>query len=108
RIQAFQKIRWGNQASETNLTIQQEATMQQIRRKAVRQCFERASRWPVHLLGMLVLTALVLAPCVMHAQIAGTANIQGTVNDSTVAVVASAGITLTDEATQVKRTTKSD
>ncbi len=55
-----------------------------------------------------VLTALVLAPSLLHAQIAGTANIQGTVTDSTGAVVSDANITLTDEATQVKRTSKSD
>jgi hypothetical protein len=82
--------------------------MQQIWRKAVKQRNERASRWSVRLVCVLVLTVLALATNVTRAQIAGTANIQGTVNDSTGAVVAGAGITLTDEATQVKRTTKSD
>ncbi len=82
--------------------------MQQIWRKAVRQRIERASRWSLHLAGMLVVTVLVLTSCVAHAQIAGTANIQGTVTDSTGAVVASGSVVLTDEATQVKRTTVSD
>ena len=52
--------------------------------------------------------ALLLAPGIMFAQIAGSASIQGTVTDSTGAVVANAAVSLTDEATQVKRTTKSD
>ena len=51
--------------------------------------------------------ALLLAPGIMFAQIAGAANIQGTVTDSTGAV-ANAAVSLTDEATHVKRTTKSD
>jgi hypothetical protein len=55
-----------------------------------------------------ILTAVLLAPSLLHAQIAGTANIQGTVTDSTGAVVSGAEVTLTDEATQVNRTTKSD
>ena len=42
------------------------------------------------------------------AQIAGTANIQGTVTDSTGAVVPNANVTLTNIATQVKRTSKSN
>ncbi len=42
------------------------------------------------------------------AQIAGTANIQGTVSDSTGAVVPNATVTLTNVATQVKRTSKSN
>jgi hypothetical protein len=49
-----------------------------------------------------------LIPAALHAQIAGTASLQGTVADSTGAVVAKASVTLTDEATQVKRTTVSD
>jgi hypothetical protein len=82
--------------------------MQQIRRKAVKQRIECAPRWPVYLFSVLVLTVLVLAPCATRAQIAGTANIQGTVTDSTGAVVASASVVLTDESTQVKRSTVSD
>ena len=42
------------------------------------------------------------------SQIAGTGNIQGTVSDSTGAVVPNAAVTLTDQATHVKRTTKSN
>ena len=42
------------------------------------------------------------------SQIAGTGTIQGTVTDSTGAVVPNAAITLTDQATHVKRTTKSN
>ena len=41
-------------------------------------------------------------------QIAGTGNIQGTVSDPTGAVIANAAISLTDQATHVKRTTKSN
>jgi Carboxypeptidase regulatory-like domain len=51
--------------------------------------------------GMLML----LTPFLLRAQIAGTGNIQGTVADSTGAVIPSASVTLTDEATHVKRTT---
>jgi hypothetical protein len=57
---------------------------------------------------MLVLTVLLLATGVTRAQIAGTGNIQGTVTDSTSAVVAGASVVLTDESTQVKRSTVSD
>lgn len=42
------------------------------------------------------------------AQIAGTANIAGTVSDSTGAVIPNASVTLTSQATQVKRTTTSN
>jgi hypothetical protein len=65
-------------------------------------------RWTIHLLGLFVLITLVLPPGSIRAQIAGTANIQGTVTDTTGAVVAGATVALTDEATQVKRTTQSD
>ena len=40
------------------------------------------------------------------SQIAGTGNIQGTVSDTTGAVIPNASVTLTDEATHVSRTTK--
>ena len=43
-----------------------------------------------------------------YSQLAGTGNIQGTVSDSTGAVVANAAVTLTDQATQVKRTAVSN
>lgn len=57
---------------------------------------------------LIALAILLFTPSAMRAQIAGAANIQGTVTDTTGAVVAGAGVTLTDEATQVKRDTKSD
>ncbi len=43
-----------------------------------------------------------------YSQIAGTGNIQGTVSDSTGAVIPDSSVTLTDEATHVTRTTKSN
>jgi hypothetical protein len=49
---------------------------------------------------------LALSATYAGAQIAGTGNIQGTVTDSTGAVIPNTSVTLTDEATQVKRTTK--
>ncbi len=82
--------------------------MQHIATKSVVRSVARAARRYVHLVWLSLLAALVLAPCTMRAQIAGTANIQGTVTDSTGAVVANANVSLTDEATHVKRTTKSD
>jgi hypothetical protein len=42
------------------------------------------------------------------AQVAGTGNIQGTISDSTGAVIANAGVTLTNQATQVAQATKTD
>lgn len=52
----------------------------------------------------------VLLLCVASgtAQIAGTGNIQGTVTDSTGAVVPNASVTLTNMATQVKRNTQTN
>ncbi len=55
-----------------------------------------------------VLVLLVLASCVLNAQIAGTGAIQGTVSDSSGAVVPGATITLTNQGTQVQRVAKSD
>jgi hypothetical protein len=60
------------------------------------------------LIGLFAFSVFLLAPCLAHAQIAGTGNIQGTVTDTTGAVVANAVVTLTDEATNVKRTTQTD
>jgi hypothetical protein len=51
---------------------------------------------------------LLLAPSWVRAQIAGTGNIQGTVSDSTGAVIPNATVVLTQQATQVRRTTQSD
>ena len=69
---------------------------------------QRTVRWRSSLVPLFVLATLLLIPAVFHAQIAGTANIQGTVTDATGAVVGKASVALTDEATQVKRTTVSD
>jgi hypothetical protein len=44
----------------------------------------------------------------IHAQVAGTANLQGTVADSTGAVIPNATVTITNLSTQVKHTAKSD
>ncbi|MGB6608394.1 MAG: carboxypeptidase-like regulatory domain-containing protein, partial [Acidobacteriaceae bacterium] len=61
-------------------------------------------RW----LGALCLATLVLFATGAIAQIAGTANVQGTVLDASGAVVQNAAITITDVATQVQHHTKSD
>lgn len=55
-----------------------------------------------------VIALLVLASCAIHAQIAGTANIQGTVTDSSGAVIPGASLTLTNVATQVSTVAVSD
>jgi Carboxypeptidase regulatory-like domain len=52
-------------------------------------------------------TALLLATSAF-SQIAGTGNIQGTITDSTGAVIPNASVTLTNQATQVKRVTTSN
>jgi hypothetical protein len=52
--------------------------------------------------------ALLLFPTQGNSQIAGTGNIQGTVTDTTGAVVPQASVTLTDESTRVARKTTSD
>ncbi len=69
---------------------------------------QRAARWRALLVPLFVFATLLSLPAVFHAQIAGTANVQGTVTDSTGAVVGNANVALTSEATQVKRTTVSD
>jgi hypothetical protein len=58
--------------------------------------------------GCACAALLLLAPVWVRAQIAGTSSVQGTVTDSTGAVVPSAVVTLTGEATGVKHATKSD
>jgi hypothetical protein len=54
------------------------------------------------------LAAFLLFPLAGHAQIAGTGNIQGTVTDSTGAVVPKASVLLTDQSTHVARKATSD
>jgi len=67
--------------------------MQHTAMKSVVQPAPHVARWYDHLVWFSVLIALFLAPSAIRAQIAGTANIQGTVADSSGAVVANAGIT---------------
>src|SRR5580658_5771017 len=81
--------------------------MQNTRSETVLQ-FGRKTRWRTSLVPLFILVTLLSITAVLCAQIAGTANLQGTVADSTGAVVATANVALTDEATQVKRTTISD
>ncbi len=56
--------------------------------------------------SLLCCAALFLFSAIASAQIAGTGNIQGTVMDATGAVIPNATVTLTNEATQVKQTSK--
>lgn len=51
---------------------------------------------------------LLLCACATTAQLAGTGNIQGTVVDSSGALIPNATVTLVDASTQVKRSTQSD
>ena len=55
-----------------------------------------------------VLGVLILAVCTMHAQVAGSGNIQGTVTDATGAVVAGASVTLTNTDSGVSHVTQTD
>src|SRR5208282_1418088 len=57
---------------------------------------------------LLGCAALLLFPTPGGSQIAGTGNIQGTVTDTTGAVVPQASVTLIDESTRVARKTTSD
>ncbi len=82
--------------------------MQKICTESALHHVQRAARWRAFLVPVFVLTTLLLSPAVFRAQIAGTASVQGTVADSTGAVVANANVALTSEATQVRRTTVSD
>ncbi len=50
---------------------------------------------------------LLAAPCCVLAQVF-TASVQGTITDTTGAVVPGAQVTITNEATNVKQTVKSD
>jgi hypothetical protein len=82
--------------------------MQDPATKSVVQPAAHAARWYELLVRLSFLVALILAPCATRAQIAGTANLQGTIADPSGAVISSASVTLTDEATTVKRETHSD
>lgn len=62
------------------------------------------ARWAV----LFCCAAVLLFATNGFSQIAGTGNIQGTVTDPTGAVVANAAVTLTDQATLVKRATKTN
>jgi hypothetical protein len=82
--------------------------MQSNSTKSALQFVHPVSKWRAFLVPLFVLATLLFTPGGLRAQIAGTANVQGTVTDSTGAVVASASVALTNEATLVKRTTVSD
>ncbi len=59
--------------------------------------------------GILFATLLLfLAAVTLRAQVAGTGTLQGTVTDSSGAVIPNAAVTLTEANTQVKRTAASD
>jgi hypothetical protein len=73
--------------------------MQQFQTKVCRFAFH---------LRVLSLIAILLFAGTVRAQVAGKANLQGTVSDPTGAVIAKAEVTLTNEATQVALTTASD
>jgi hypothetical protein len=59
-------------------------------------------------LKLLPIVLMLSAPYALHAQVAGTGSIQGTITDTTDAVIPDASVTLTEESTQVRRTTKAD
>lgn len=74
--------------------------MRNIRSSAQRM----AAHWAILLCSM----TLLLPAHQVFSQIAGTGSIQGTVTDSTGAVIPNASITLTNQATQVRRTVQSN
>jgi len=63
---------------------------------------------PAVFLRVSSLLLLLLTVCTLRAQLAGTGTIQGLVTDPTGAVIPNATVTLVEESTQVKHTTKSD
>ena len=60
------------------------------------------------ILRLIALTLCALIAPALIAQVAGTGTIQGTVIDSTGAFIPNASVTLTEQSTQVKRTTQTD
>ncbi len=82
--------------------------MQQASRNPEARREKRPLSRAMRLILALGVTAFMLVPAGVLAQIAGTANIQGTVTDPSGAVVANAKVQLTGEATNVKRDTQSD
>jgi hypothetical protein len=70
--------------------------------------YPKNSRATIARLAVLCFIVASLFVACATAQIAGTGNIQGTVTDSSGAVVPSASVTLTNQATQVKRTAKTN
>ena len=59
-------------------------------------------------LRLVSLSLFVLVACTVHAQVAGTGNIQGTITDATGAMIANANVTLVEESTQVTQHAKTD
>ena len=59
-------------------------------------------------LSLLAIFLIALPHSRLYAQVAGTGNIQGTIADSTGAIIPNATIVLTNVATQVKRTAATD
>ena len=64
------------------------------------------SNWIGRSFGVLIALILVLAPTMGHSQISGTGSIQGTVSDTSGAVIPNASVVLTNDATQVKHSVK--
>ncbi len=82
--------------------------MQHYNIKSALPLAQRSAAWRLFLAPIFVLAVLLFSSTAVRAQIAGTASIQGTVTDSTGAVVPNANIVLTNQATQVKRTSVTD
>lgn len=74
----------------------------------MRDSYFKADRVMPCLTVVLCCAAVLLFATTAFAQLAGTGNIQGTVTDSSGAVVPNAIVTLTNQATQVKRVAKTN